>query len=61
MTVVGTSSKCIGSGFTFRNTFRHGRTCVRTVEDVLIENPAYDATPTGLVDEVITDDGVLQF
>ncbi|KOX93684.1 translation initiation factor eIF-2B [Haloarcula rubripromontorii] len=62
VTVVGTSSKFIGSGFTFRNTFRQGSdVMLEPPEGFDIGNPGYDATPTRLLDTVVTEDGILQF
>jgi translation initiation factor eIF-2B subunit delta len=56
--VVGSSSKIVDGGFVFENDFRSPSEVLREpVEDVAIENPAYDATPTDLLDLVITDDG----
>lgn len=57
VTVVGSSLKCIDSGFVFENEYR-------SPSEVLLEppdgfdmaNPAYDATPLELVDTVVTDE-----
>jgi translation initiation factor eIF-2B subunit delta len=59
VSVVGSSAKLIDDGFVFENEFRSPtEVMLEPVDDVLIENPAYDATPLSLVDEVITgDDG----
>jgi len=55
--VVGSSSKIVDSGFVFENEFRSPSEVMREpIEDVAIENPAYDATPMDLVDTVITDE-----
>jgi translation initiation factor eIF-2B subunit delta len=56
--VVGSSSKIVDGGFVFENEHRSPSEVIREpVEDVVVENPAYDATPTELVDTVITDEG----
>ncbi|MGZ0746468.1 translation initiation factor eIF-2B [Haloparvum sp. AD34] len=61
VTVVGSSGKVI-EGFHFENDFRDAVEVAREpMADVAIENPAYDATPVELVDQVITDDGELDF
>jgi len=58
VTVVGSSGKVIEE-FHFENDFRGAVEVAREpMADVEIENPAYDATPVELIDEVITDDGV---
>lgn len=60
VTVVGGSAKIIEDGFAFENEHRSGsEVLLEPTEGVTVENPAYDATPIDLVDEVITDDGVL--
>ncbi|QHS16535.1 translation initiation factor eIF-2B [Halopenitus persicus] len=57
VTVVGSSAKIIES-FRFENDFRDPVEVMREpIEDVRIENPAYDATPVEAVDQVITDEG----
>jgi translation initiation factor eIF-2B subunit delta len=59
VTVVGSAAKIVDSGFVFENELRPpGEISLEPIEDVVIENPAYDATPVDLVDEVITDNGV---
>jgi translation initiation factor eIF-2B subunit delta len=59
VTVVGSAAKIVDSGFVFENELRPpGEISLEPIEDVVIENPAYDATPIDLVDEVITDNGV---
>ena len=61
VTVVGSSTKVIDE-FRFENEFRATSEVMREpVEGVDIENPAYDATPTELVDTLITDEGVQEF
>ncbi|WP_435184571.1 translation initiation factor eIF-2B [Halobellus sp. EA9] len=59
VTVVGSAAKIVDDGFVFENQYRSpAEVSLEPVEDVLIENPAYDATPTDLIDQVITDNGV---
>jgi translation initiation factor eIF-2B subunit delta len=59
VTVVGSGAKIIEDGFVFENEFRSPSEVMREpAEGFTVENPAYDATPTELVDRVITDDGV---
>lgn len=57
--VVGASAKVVESGgFAFENDYRSASEVMREpAEGFTIENPAYDATPTHLVDLVVTDDG----
>jgi translation initiation factor eIF-2B subunit delta len=63
VTVVGASSKVIDEGgFQFENEYRSPSEVMREpAEGFDIENPAYDATPTRLVDEVVTDRGVITY
>ncbi len=63
VTVVGASSKVIDEGgFQFENEFRSPVEVMREpAEGFEIGNPAYDATPTHLIDEVITDRGVVTY
>jgi len=57
VTVVGSASKVIDDGFVFENEFRSPSEVMREPpEGFSIENPAYDATPMRLVEEVITDE-----
>ena len=59
MTTVGASSKLIHGGFQFENEERVSSEVMREpAEGFEISNPAYDATPTRLLDSVVTDDGV---
>jgi translation initiation factor eIF-2B subunit delta len=56
VTVVGSESKVIESDFVFENEEREPAEVIREpVAGVRIENPAYDATPMALIDEVVTD------
>ncbi len=58
VTVVGSQSKIIEDDFVFENESRPPAEVIREpVEGVEIENPAYDATPMSLIDEVVTDRG----
>lgn len=62
VTVVASSSKFIGSGFTFRNNFRSPSEVLREPADGFeVGNPAYDATPTRLVDTIVTEEAVMRF
>jgi translation initiation factor eIF-2B subunit delta len=59
--VVGSKSKIIESDFVFENEEREPAEVIREpVEDVVIENPAYDATPMDLIDRVVTDQDVFE-
>ncbi|MFA9517742.1 translation initiation factor eIF-2B [Halopenitus sp. H-Gu1] len=61
VTVVGSSSKIIDE-FHFENDDRAPVEVMREpIEDVAVENPAYDATPIELIDQVVTDEGVQSF
>lgn len=61
--VVGASSKVVESGgFAFENDYRSPTEVMREpAEGFAVENPAYDATPTRLVDRVVTDEGTRTF
>ncbi len=62
VTVVGSSSKFIGDGFAFQQTYRTGNeVMLEPKEGFTVENPMYDCTPTRLLDQVVTEDGVMQF
>lgn len=59
LSVVGSSAKLVNGGFRFENEFRSTAEVMREpAEEFEVLNPAYDATPTRLVDSVITDDGI---
>lgn len=59
VTVVGASAKIIEDGFAFENDFRSPSEVMREpAEGFEIRNPAYDATPTHLLANVVTDEGV---
>jgi translation initiation factor eIF-2B subunit delta len=63
MHVLGASSKVIESGgFQFENEFRSTSEVMREpAEGFDVVNPAYDATPTHLLESVVTDEGTLKF
>jgi translation initiation factor eIF-2B subunit delta len=63
VTVVGSSAKIIdGGGFAFENELRSPSEVMREpAEGFTVENPAYDATPTRLLDTVVTDEGTREF
>jgi translation initiation factor eIF-2B subunit delta len=59
VTVTGSSAKIVDGGFYFENEFRDPVEVMREpAEGFEIENPAYDATPLELVDQLATDRGV---
>ncbi|WP_311171566.1 translation initiation factor eIF-2B [Halobellus ordinarius] len=59
VTVVGSAAKVVEGSFVFENEIRSSaEVSLEPIENVVIENPAYDATPVELIDEVITDNGV---
>ncbi|WP_330630889.1 translation initiation factor eIF-2B [Halocatena halophila] len=54
--VVGSGAKIIEDGFVFENEYRPAsEVMLEPAEGFSIRNPAYDATPVGLIDDVITD------
>ncbi|ELZ78528.1 translation initiation factor eIF-2B [Haloferax larsenii] len=62
VTVVGSSAKLVDGGFRFENEIRSpSEVMLEPVEGIELENPAYDATPVDLIDEVITDEGVVEY
>jgi translation initiation factor eIF-2B subunit delta len=62
MTVVGNGAKIIESGFAFENEIRSPSEVMREpAEGFTVENPAYDATPTALLDSVVTDERVIEY
>jgi translation initiation factor eIF-2B subunit delta len=62
VTVIGSSAKLVGEGFRFENDFRSpSEVLLEPAEGFSVENPAYDATPTELLDTVVTDEGVREF
>jgi translation initiation factor eIF-2B subunit delta len=57
--VVGAASKIVDGGFAFENEERSVSEVIREPADgFAVENPAYDATPIRLVDEVVTNEGI---
>jgi translation initiation factor eIF-2B subunit delta len=62
VTVAGSAAKIVEGGFAFENEFRAAsEVMLEPAEGFEIENPAYDATPTRLLDSVVTDAGVEHF
>ncbi|WP_396612205.1 translation initiation factor eIF-2B [Haloferax sp. S1W] len=62
VTVVGSSAKLVDGGFRFENEIRSpSEVMLEPVEGIELENPAYDATPVELIDEVITDEGIVEY
>jgi translation initiation factor eIF-2B subunit delta len=62
VTVIGSGAKIIEQGFAFENEIRSPSEVMREpAEGFSVENPAYDATPTRLLDSVVTDEGVREF
>ncbi|WP_324756695.1 translation initiation factor eIF-2B [Haloarcula montana] len=62
VTVVASSSKFIGSGFTFQNTYRSpSEVTLEPPEGFDVLNPGYDEVPTRLLDIVVTEDAILEF
>ncbi len=58
VTVIGSAAKLVDAGFAFQNEFRAASEVMREPADgFAVDNPAYDATPTRLVDTVVTDEG----
>ena len=59
VSVLGSSAKLIDEGFAFENEFRSSSEVMREPADGFdVANPAYDATPTHLLSNVVTDEGV---
>ncbi|MFC3476977.1 translation initiation factor eIF-2B [Halobacterium litoreum] len=62
VTVAGSSAKLVAEGFRFENDFRDPSEVIREPpEGFEVKNPAYDATPTRLLDSVVTDEGVREY
>ena len=60
--VIGAEAKLVTGGFAFENENRSASEVVREPADGFgIQNPAYDATPTHLLDAAITDETVHEF
>jgi translation initiation factor eIF-2B subunit delta len=63
VTAIAASSKVIEQGgFGFENEYRSPSEVMREpAEGFSVENPAYDATPTALLDSVVTDRGTVSY
>ncbi|WP_276272086.1 translation initiation factor eIF-2B [Haloarcula litorea] len=62
VTVVGSAAKFVDGAFAFENEFRSPAEVMREpAEGFAVANPAYDATPTRLLDSVVTDEGVEEY
>jgi translation initiation factor eIF-2B subunit delta len=62
VTAVGSGSKLIDGGFKFENEIRpSAEVMLEPSEGFIVENPAYDATPTRLLDSVVTDESIIKF
>lgn len=62
VSVIGAGTKIIEEGFVFENEFRSPSEVMREpAEGFDIENPAYDATPTRLLDSVVTDEETIRY
>ncbi|WP_266077885.1 translation initiation factor eIF-2B [Haladaptatus caseinilyticus] len=62
VTTIGSSAKIVGEAFRFENDFRSASEVIREpAEGFAVENPAYDATPTDLLDSVVTDEGTWEY
>lgn len=60
--VVGSSRKLVDGGFRFENDFRSpNEVMLEPADGFEVHNPAYDATPTALLDAVITDEEVEEY
>ncbi|WP_415381724.1 translation initiation factor eIF-2B [Halosimplex sp. TS25] len=60
--VVGAEAKMVTGGFAFENEHRQASEVIREPADgFAVENPAYDATPTRLIDAAITDEQVHEY
>ncbi len=58
VTVAGSSAKMVDGGFRFENDFRPPSEVIREPpEGFEVGNPAYDATPTRLIDTIVTETG----
>jgi translation initiation factor 2B subunit (eIF-2B alpha/beta/delta family) len=61
VTAIGAASKLVDGGFSFENEHRVASEVMREPADGFeIDNPAYDATPTRLLDSIVTDEGVIE-
>ncbi len=61
VTTIGSAAKLVDTGFAFENEHRAAsEVMLEPAEGFDTGNPAYDATPTRLLDSVVTDDGTEQ-
>ena len=59
VTAIGSAAKLVEGGFAFENEYRAAsEVMLEPAEGFEIDNPAYDATPTRLLDSVATDEGI---
>jgi translation initiation factor eIF-2B subunit delta len=62
VSVTGSSAKLVEEGFHFENDYRDTSEVIREPpEGFDVNNPAYDATPTRLLDAVVTDEDVREY
>jgi len=62
VTVVGAESKLVDGAFAFENELRSPSEVLREpAEGFEVVNPSYDATPTGLLDAVVTDEAIHRY
>jgi len=62
VTVVGSAAKYVDGAFAFENEIRSPSEVLREPADGFeVANPAYDATPTRLLDTVVTDETVHEY
>lgn len=62
MTVVGAESKLVSSAFAFENEYRSSAEVLREpTDEFTVVNPAYDATPTSLIESVVTNKATHEF
>ncbi|MDS0222541.1 translation initiation factor eIF-2B [Haloarcula sp. S1AR25-5A] len=62
VTVVGAAAKYVDGAFAFENEIRSPSEVLREPADGFeVANPAYDATPTYLLDTVVTDDEIHEY
>ncbi|MEF8784468.1 MAG: translation initiation factor eIF-2B [Haloarculaceae archaeon] len=61
VTSLGSAAKLVDTGFAFENEYRAAsEVMLEPAEGFDVDNPAYDATPTRLLDSVVTDEGIEQ-
>jgi len=58
VSALGSSAKLVDDGVASENDHRLAGEVREPAEEFDVENPAYDATPTGLLQNVVTDEGV---